>query len=147
MKEPHTGLSIQNRKWMIWTYENCFVGNECVDWLMKEMLLTRKNAIRVGELLLNKRFIEHVTNGHGFVDAYLFYKFCDSKSSSTTIMTSSSTPMLTPPLHISSSLSFERIIKQGYLEKQGYLIRNWKTRWFILKNGSLLYYKASWVCS
>jgi hypothetical protein len=35
---------------------------------------------------------------------------------------------------------FDKIIKQGYLEKQGAFIQNWKKRFFVLKKGSLFYY-------
>mmetsp|Transcript_29622 Transcript_29622/g.33002 ORF Transcript_29622/g.33002 Transcript_29622/m.33002 type:complete len:487 (-) Transcript_29622:165-1625(-) len=31
--------------------------------------------------------------------------------------------------------------KQGYLRKQGHVVRNWKTRWFIVKNDMLFYFK------
>ena len=32
--------------------------------------------------------------------------------------------------------------KEGYLTKQGMIRKNWKTRWFILRNNTLSYYKS-----
>ena len=34
------------------------------------------------------------------------------------------------------------IIKQGYLSKQGHIIRNWKKRSFVLMRDELRYYKS-----
>lgn len=34
------------------------------------------------------------------------------------------------------------IIKQGYLTKQGHIIRNWKKRSFVLMRDELKYYKS-----
>jgi len=31
--------------------------------------------------------------------------------------------------------------KEGFLKKQGHVVKNWKTRWFILKNTNLFYFK------
>jgi hypothetical protein len=31
--------------------------------------------------------------------------------------------------------------KSGYLTKQGHRVKNWKRRWWVLKNGSLSYFK------
>jgi len=35
--------------------------------------------------------------------------------------------------------------KEGYLTKQGRVIRNWQIRWFILQGTSLYYYKNEYV--
>ena len=35
----------------------------------------------------------------------------------------------------------EQILKEGWLEKQGGMIKTWKNRWFILRNKTLFYYK------
>ena len=32
-------------------------------------------------------------------------------------------------------------VKQGYLTKQGHVVKNWKRRWFVLRDGCLYYYK------
>ncbi|XP_038621858.1 pleckstrin-2 [Tachyglossus aculeatus] len=33
------------------------------------------------------------------------------------------------------------VLKEGFLVKRGHLVHNWKVRWFVLKQNSLLYYK------
>jgi len=35
---------------------------------------------------------------------------------------------------------FNKTIREGWLEKQGLFVKNWKRRYFDLKKGSLLYY-------
>jgi len=35
--------------------------------------------------------------------------------------------------------------KEGFLYKQGKIVKNWKNRWFVLKNRQLLYYKSKEV--
>lgn len=34
------------------------------------------------------------------------------------------------------------VVKAGYLTKQGHTVKNWKLRWFVLKDKSLSYYKS-----
>ena len=34
------------------------------------------------------------------------------------------------------------IIKEGMLSKQGQIVKNWKQRWFVLRNNKLYYKKA-----
>jgi hypothetical protein len=36
----------------------------------------------------------------------------------------------------------KRIIHQGWLQKKGRKVRNWKKRWFVLKGSRLCYYKT-----
>ncbi|KAG9395970.1 PH domain [Carpediemonas membranifera] len=36
----------------------------------------------------------------------------------------------------------ESISKKGWMTKQGHVVKNWKQRWFVLKNSMLMYYKS-----
>jgi hypothetical protein len=38
--------------------------------------LTRREAVTVGQLLLDRGIIRHVLEEHGFEDSKLFYQFC-----------------------------------------------------------------------
>lgn len=35
--------------------------------------------------------------------------------------------------------------KEGELKKQGHVVKNWKTRWFVIQNDHLFYFKAKGV--
>lgn len=37
---------------------------------------------------------------------------------------------------------FSGIVKEGYLTKQGHVVKNWKKRWFVLRIGQLQYFKS-----
>lgn len=69
------GLDIQDRRHRLNIYPQCFVGSEAVIWLMRTQRATRKEALRIGRLLMRKRIIHHVLDEHPFDDAYLFYRF------------------------------------------------------------------------
>jgi hypothetical protein len=69
------GIRIEDRWYKLRVYRRCFVGNEAVAWLMESFKLSQENAIRVGQILIDKKFIHHVTDDHDFKDEYLFYRF------------------------------------------------------------------------
>ena len=71
-------LRVKDRVWFFKTYEKCFVANECVDWMVKnleEVKFSREEAVRLGIKLLNLGFIEHVTDDHQFKDTKLWFRF------------------------------------------------------------------------
>ncbi len=39
-------------------------------------------------------------------------------------------------------LKKDSLEKCGYLTKLGGKVKNWKRRWFVMKNGEMLYYKS-----
>ena len=45
-------------------------------------------------------------------------------------------------LKYTQNLSRENLEKSGYLTKLGGKVKNWKKRWFVLKNEELFYYKS-----
>lgn len=73
------GLNIQDRRHRLNIYPRCFVGSEAVIWLMRTQRATRKEALRIGRLLMRKRIIHHVLDEHPFDDAYLFYRFYEDE--------------------------------------------------------------------
>ena len=69
------GLKIKTRRYKIKLYQRCFLGNEAIDWLVENFNLTRPKAIRLGQKLIDKKIIHHVTDDHNFKDEALFYRF------------------------------------------------------------------------
>lgn len=64
MKDPQHGVSIKDRKHILITYKKCFVGSEAVDWMVKNGIRTRDEAIRLGQKLIDSQFIQHVTKSN-----------------------------------------------------------------------------------
>ncbi|KAL6059391.1 Ras GTPase activating protein ira2 [Balamuthia mandrillaris] len=73
MFDPHTGVSLQDRKWRLHTYRNCFVGSECVEWLASYLNVSRATATAVGGRMMALGYFRHVVNLRPFRDKYYFY--------------------------------------------------------------------------
>lgn len=43
---------------------------------------------------------------------------------------------------ISFKKLYSEIIKEGWLTKEGHIVKSWKVRWFILSKDTLLYFKT-----
>jgi hypothetical protein len=78
MKE---GLEVKSRRYMGSVYPECFIGSECVSWLIeKQLASSREAAVHLGNSLLELGHFQHVTGDHSLEDAYLFYRFSVSQS-------------------------------------------------------------------
>lgn len=67
---------IQDRKYHLKTYKECFVGKEFVDWLIaKGEARNRVDAVDLGKHLVEAGVIGHVVSDHNFKDEFLFYRF------------------------------------------------------------------------
>ncbi len=75
MRSSH-GVKLKNRRYLLKVYNNCFIGSEAVEWLVRRKNITREEAIQLGQLLMDYQIINHVANDHSFKDEYLFYHFC-----------------------------------------------------------------------
>lgn len=73
------GIEIKDRRYRLRTFSNCFVGNEAINWLMQYQKATREEAIRIGQILVEKGIFHHVTDEHTFEDGYLFYRFYEDE--------------------------------------------------------------------
>ncbi len=69
------GLDIRDRRHRLSVYPNCFVGAEAVGWLMQSLDLTRDEAVRLGQTLVERRIVHHVLDEHPFRDGTYFYRF------------------------------------------------------------------------
>lgn len=75
-----SSVVIKDRKHLLSTYKQCFVGREAVDWLVASShAASRADAVRIGRALSEIAFFEHVTRDHEFEDGNLFYRFVDGK--------------------------------------------------------------------
>jgi small-conductance mechanosensitive channel len=69
------GLEIKDRRDRLNLYPVCFIGSEAVDWLVQMQKCTREEAIALGQLLIERGIIHHVSDEHPFQDDYCFYRF------------------------------------------------------------------------
>ena len=69
------GISIKNRRYNFRIYNQCFIGYEVVDWLVKHFEISREEAVTIGQKLLLAKWIHHVVDDHPFLDDKLFYRF------------------------------------------------------------------------
>jgi hypothetical protein len=76
------GLIIKARHYKLKLYQRCFLGNEAVDWLVKNLKITRTEAVEVGQKLINDKIIHHVVDEHPFQDEPLFYRFYEDEGKS-----------------------------------------------------------------
>lgn len=102
-----TKVNIQNRKYRMSTYRQCFVGSECVDVMIGAGIAKDRNeATQIGCALveLSPPYIEHVTGDHSFQDDSFLFRFSyvptvvgPSVSQATSVSGSSSTSRATAP--------------------------------------------------
>ena len=69
------GIRIEDRWYKLRVYHRCFVGKEAVAWLMETLKISHAQAIKLGQRLVDEKWIHHVTNEHEFKDEHLFYRF------------------------------------------------------------------------
>lgn len=73
------GIEIKDRRYRLTTYQACFIGEELVSWLQNNHNFTKDEAIELGQILMEKKIIHHVTDEHSFMDKYLFYRFYEDE--------------------------------------------------------------------
>jgi len=72
---------IKKRSYKIWVYDNCFVGEEIVQWLIKSgKAKDVESALPIGQGLLDHRLAHHVADDHAFKNEYLFYRLYQDES-------------------------------------------------------------------
>ncbi|NET37141.1 MAG: mechanosensitive ion channel [Cyanothece sp. SIO1E1] len=69
------GLDIRDRRFGLQVYAKCFIGSDAVKWFMQHQIASREEAVRLGQILLERGIIHHVIDEHAFKDDYLFYRF------------------------------------------------------------------------
>ncbi|XP_045918290.1 pleckstrin-2 [Micropterus dolomieu] len=138
MYDVHSGIKMSNHVEQGCTYSNCFSGSAVVDWLVfMQLTLTRTEAMTLASALLEEGFLRTVglrsvealrTAGLGqqfMDDSTALYSFSDSLKKRGTVKTESS---------VSAVELSGKLIKRGYLLKQGHRRKNWKVRLFVLRS-------------
>ncbi|MFP4132986.1 MAG: DEP domain-containing protein [Halothece sp.] len=70
------GVKRTNRRRGFRTFRKCFSGREAVNWLQQYLQISREDAIRLGERLLNHNLLSPLTiNVKSFQDRELLYRF------------------------------------------------------------------------
>ena len=81
MRSPE-GIEIKTRRYKLKLYQRCFVGSEAVDWIVKQAKVSRPDAVKIGQKMIDKSLVDHVTSDHPFKDENLFYRFNEDKGKS-----------------------------------------------------------------
>jgi hypothetical protein len=76
------GVEIKTRRFKLKLYQRCFVGSEAVDWITKHAKVSRPDALKIGQKMLDKGIFHHVLDEHQFQDENLFYRFQDDEGKS-----------------------------------------------------------------
>ncbi|MGD1917719.1 MAG: DEP domain-containing protein [Pleurocapsa sp.] len=76
------GVEIKTRRYKLKLYQRCFLGNEAVDWIVGKIKVSRTDAVKIGQKMIEKGIVNHVTNDHSFKDENLFYRFNEDKGKS-----------------------------------------------------------------
>uniref|UniRef100_A0A3Q0SQF0 Pleckstrin 2 n=1 Tax=Amphilophus citrinellus TaxID=61819 RepID=A0A3Q0SQF0_AMPCI len=138
MYDVHSGIKLSNHVEQGNTYRNCFSGSAVVDWLVfMQLALTRVEAVTLASALLEEGFLWTVglksvealrTAGPSqqFVDdSTALYSFSDSLKKRGSVKAETS---------LSAMELSGKVIKRGYLLKQGHRRKNWKVRLFVLRS-------------
>jgi len=118
------GVVIKDRRWYFKIYPACFVGNEAVQWFIKEgKCKTKEEAVLLGQKLMDEGIFCHVVEDHQFENAKLFYKFNNPDGIQ---------------LQKKERQTFS---KSSWLEKKG-LTNSWSPFWVELKGNILKYFTS-----
>lgn len=75
MRDPHYGITIQDRRYHLVKYHACFIASELVDWMIATgWASTREEATSIGKQLAAKGIISHVKRPTWFRDGFYFYR-------------------------------------------------------------------------
>ncbi|XP_072896258.1 pleckstrin-2 [Hemitrygon akajei] len=145
MKESNSGIKEMTNGEYGSTYKQCFAGSTVIDWLVsRNVAHSRSNAVTIASLLIEDDFIKPVgdkstkarlntISTEQFLDDSTAL-YCFAKSLKKTDSPSDKTEI--PHMDLSG-----KIVKQGFLMKQGHKRKNWKVRRFVLREDpSYLHY-------
>lgn len=74
------GIKIKTRRYKLKLYHHCFLGNEIVDWIVEKLKISRTDAVKLGQKMIDKKIFHHVVDEHQFKDEPLFYRFYEDEN-------------------------------------------------------------------
>ncbi|XP_061599688.1 pleckstrin-2 [Cololabis saira] len=138
MYDVHSGIRLSSHVEQGSTYSNCFSGSAVVDWLVfAQFALTRVEAVTLASALLEMGCLRTVglRSVEAFRTAGLSEQFVDD---STALYSFSDSLKKRANVKAETSLSAVelsgKVMKRGYLLKQGHRRKNWKVRLFVLRS-------------
>uniref|UniRef100_A0AAQ4P294 Pleckstrin 2 n=1 Tax=Gasterosteus aculeatus aculeatus TaxID=481459 RepID=A0AAQ4P294_GASAC len=138
MYDVHSGINMSNHMEQGSTYSNCFSGSAVVDWLVfMQLVLTRVEAMTLASALLEEGFLRPIglKSAEALRTAGLSEQFMDD---STALYSFSDSLKKRGSVKAESSASAVelsgKVVKRGYLLKQGHRRKNWKVRLFVLRS-------------
>ncbi|KAG7229186.1 hypothetical protein INR49_013129 [Caranx melampygus] len=138
MYDVHSGIRMSTHVEQGSTYSNCFSGSAVVDWLVfTQLALTRVEAVTLASALLEEGFLRTVglKSMEGIRTAGLSEQFMDD---STALYSFAENLKKRGSVKAETSLSAVelsgKVIKRGFLLKQGHRRKNWKVRLFVLRS-------------
>jgi hypothetical protein len=70
------GIEIKNRMVNFKIYPKSFVGKEAVDYIAKIVKVSREDAIKIGQRLIDEKLVRDFSDRNSFKDDNIFYRFC-----------------------------------------------------------------------
>jgi pyruvate/2-oxoglutarate dehydrogenase complex dihydrolipoamide dehydrogenase (E3) component len=93
-REWREHVEIQDRRYRLRTYEDCFVGSEACEWLVESgHARDLEQAEMIGNVLLNGDVFHHVLREHEFKNDHLFYRFTEDETHGRRAETSEGQPV------------------------------------------------------
>ncbi|XP_029349266.1 pleckstrin-2 isoform X1 [Echeneis naucrates] len=136
MYDVHSGIKMSSHVEQGSTYSNCFSGSAVVDWLVfMQLVLTRVEAVTLASALLEEGFLRTVglksvealrTAGEQFMDdSTALYSFSENLKKRGSVKAETS---------LSAVELSGKVMRRGFLLKQGHRRKNWKVRLFVLRS-------------
>ncbi|XP_071385190.1 pleckstrin-2 isoform X1 [Centroberyx affinis] len=138
MYDVHSGIKLTNHVEQGSTYSNCFSGSAVVDWLVfMQLTLSRVEAVTLASALLEEGFLRTVglRSVEALRTAGLTEQFMDD---STALYSFPESVKKRGSVKAETSLSAVelsgKVMRRGFLVKQGHNRKNWKVRLFVLRS-------------
>eukprot|EP01119_Soliformovum_irregulare_P002952 TRINITY_DN13209_c0_g1_i1.p1 TRINITY_DN13209_c0_g1~~TRINITY_DN13209_c0_g1_i1.p1 ORF type:complete len:209 (-),score=27.23 TRINITY_DN13209_c0_g1_i1:156-782(-) len=75
LRDPKSGLQLQEKMFLLMKFQDCFSGSELVTWLMEELDVDREHASDLGSYLLECKLIGHLSSDYIPFTEVCFYHF------------------------------------------------------------------------